>query len=215
MNRLDKTRRFKMKRKYIVSLMILVLLMGLLAACTSSGGVFEVSAALAADDQVPSYVRQIALSILNQDGYRDFIQFVDIPCTNADGLGGPPKCDAGMEEGTLVEIFPVGAGEGTYYTPESIDTYLNLWVKDLYAVYKISPNQFQEPYWPAGEYALLFDRNENNIPFPITVFVENEKIVRLIYHLGVQAEDQLLSIPLDQIIIPPAQAEHWLYPNGK
>jgi hypothetical protein len=204
-----------MKRKNIVSLIMLLLLMGVLAACTSSGGVFEVSSALAEDDSAPGYVRQIALSILDQSDYRDYIQFVDIPCTNADGLGGPPKCDAGMAEGTIVEVFPVLGGEGYYYTPENIDTYLNLWVKDLYAVYKISPNQYQEPYWPAGEYALLFDRDENDIPFPITVYVESGKIVRLIYHLGVRVEDQLLGIPVEQIMIPPAEVENWLYPDGK
>lgn len=42
------------------------------------------------------------------------VELVEVGCTFAEGLGGPPKCAEGMEEGTLVREFPFASCEGAW-----------------------------------------------------------------------------------------------------
>ncbi len=208
-----------MNTKNKVSIFLLFLMLSVLTACSPIAGVFDISiqpAAHEAEESALDSVRQVALSFVDSRyNWQDYIQFLTTPCTTADGLGGPPKCETGMANGTPVEVFPLSGPEGHFSTPEMIDKTLEFWIKRLYAVYKVSPDAYQEPYWPAGEYGLLFERDQNDIPFPVTVFVENGKIVRIAYHFGITAEEQLQSIPIEQVIIPPSEVEAWLYPKGK
>ncbi len=37
-----------------------------------------------------------------------------VACTTAQGLGGPPKCEDGMPEGTELQVFPYAACEGSW-----------------------------------------------------------------------------------------------------
>ena len=50
------------------------------------------------------------------------VSYTTTACTIADGLGGPPKCEDGEAEGTLVEVLPVLGGEGTFSRSESIES---------------------------------------------------------------------------------------------
>jgi hypothetical protein len=45
--------------------------------------------------------------------------------------------------------------------------------------------------------------------------VEDEKMVRITYHLGVTAEEELKSIPVEQVIIPTGKVDAWLSQDGK
>lgn len=85
-------------------------------------------------------------------------------------------------------------------------------VKALYAVYRVPPDAYRESYWPAGEYALLFERDQNDLPLPITVRVADGKVVRIDYGIGTPPEEILKSIPVDLILIPPLDVAGWLSP---
>jgi hypothetical protein len=171
-------------------------------------------AAQAANDDVLAGARSVARSILGMGGNFNLLektQFLTAPCTTADGLGGPPKCAEGQAEGTLLEVFPIGGPEGSYVTLETIDSvFANLAVKRLYAVYEIPSDAYSDAYWPVGQYALLFERELNDIPMPITAHVRDGKLVRLDFLIGLSLEEELQSIPVENVLIPPAGVEAWL-----
>jgi hypothetical protein len=108
---------------------------------------------------------------------RALIRYVTTPCTTALGMGGPPKCQAGESDGTVVEVFPILGQEGEFLRREAIDSRLDFAVQGLYAVYRIRGDAYQEAYWPAGEYGVVFlDRREG---LPITAHVSEGGMVRL------------------------------------
>ena len=138
---------------------------------------------------------------------RSLVQTVTVGCTTADGLGGPPKCAAGEAEGTLVEVFPIAGAEGYFVRPEEIERTLEFTVDGLYAVYQPVPGADPVEYWPVGEYALLFERQMNDLSQPVTLFVQDGKIVRLGFASHPMDPAQSLSaIALDHILIPPEEA---------
>jgi hypothetical protein len=95
---------------------------------------------------------------------------------------------------------------------EELEDFLafNLTFKRLYAVYKVTPSPNLEPYRPAGEYALLFERELNDFPIPVTALIQNGKLVGLNFSVGESPEDILMGIPVADILIPPQQVESWL-----
>jgi hypothetical protein len=138
------------------------------------------------------------------------MQFVEIPCANVDGLGGPPPCPEGITEGTALEVFPTLGSEGTLVSREELTNMLvNLQVKSLYAVYREIPNPNAEPYYQPGEYAMLFEREMNDMPLPIVVQVTDGRIVRIDYHIGISPEEILKGIPVENVIVPPQEAKAW------
>jgi len=141
-----------------------------------------------------------------------FVRFTTTPCTTTDGLGGPPKCNPGESDGDLVRVFPVSGGEASYPRQEEIARTLEFTVKGLYAIVRRSAPAQQEVYWPSGEYGLLFDREENGYPVPVTAIVQDGMLVRLDYHIGLTAEQVLNSIPVAQVVLPPNQASAWSAP---
>jgi hypothetical protein len=142
------------------------------------------------------------------------VSYTTAACTTADGLGGPPKCEPGQEEGTLVQVLPILSGEGSFGTPESIDQALEFVVMGLYAIYEVPGDVFQADYWPAGEFGLIFTREMNAVPFPMTVFVEDGRIVRITDHFGTQPADLLNQLPVDSVIMDPQAAEAWVAENS-
>lgn len=107
--------------------------------------------------------------------------FTEIGCTTRDGLGGPPKCQAGQPDGTPLSVLPVWAQEGSYLTPETMDT-LRFHVGEVYAVYRVPEGAVRDTYTPPGEYGILF-LNAEPFPATITVYVTAGRIVRLSYNM--------------------------------
>jgi hypothetical protein len=138
------------------------------------------------------------------------IQFVNIPCANVEGLGGPPSCPEGVAEGTEMKVFPVLGSEGSLLSLEEVTNIMSdLQVKDLYAVYRETPNPNAEPYYQTGEYAMLFERETSDLQLPVVFQVRDGRIVRIDYHIGVSPEDILKEIPIEQVVIAPQEAKAW------
>jgi hypothetical protein len=78
---------------------------------------------------------------------------------------------------------------------------------DLFAVYRVPEDSLQANYSPAGEYGVIFTREINAVPFPVTVFVEDGRIVRLHHHMATEAEDLIKQLPVESIVITPSDAE--------
>ncbi|MDX1436076.1 MAG: hypothetical protein R3335_04655 [Anaerolineales bacterium] len=219
-----------MKTRLSLILMLLILAQAVLTACTPVEGVFEVDIQPASQVQqiqaaetTPEFVvgpapleeaKAIALAMLGGSitNVIEYVELVKIPCTTSDGLGGPPQCAEGEPEGTEVAVFPSGGAEGSFVRQEDLEESLafNLTLKKLYAVYKVTPSPYLESYFPPGEIALLFERELNDFPIPITALIQNGKLVGLNFGIGVSPEDILKGIPVADILVAPQEVNAWL-----
>ncbi|HEY5731754.1 MAG TPA: hypothetical protein VIS72_17025 [Anaerolineales bacterium] len=138
------------------------------------------------------------------------IHYSQTACANVEGLGGPPPCSEGVAEGTELEVFPTLGSEGSFIEPENMHTFLNNSIlKNLYAVYRVTPNPNIEPYFPEGEYAMLFERDMNDISLPVVLRVMDGKVVRMDFSFGVSAADLLKEVPVENVLITPQEAKAW------
>lgn len=201
------------------SLIVITALLMMVTACATADAtdVFEVgiepatatSSNRAIKDELQPILKAMFSGFINDKVA--LLQFVQVPCANVDGLGGPPPCPEGVAEGTALEVFPTLASEGSLVTLEEITNMFinNLQVKSLYAVYSVEPNPNAEPYYQPGEYAMLFERYINDMPIPVVLQVTDGKIVRIDYHIGITPEEMLKQIPVEQVIIAPLEAKAW------
>lgn len=138
------------------------------------------------------------------------IQYSQVACANMDGLGAPPRCPEGVAEGTVMQVFPMLGSESSFAKPEEMAGVLDrAIVKGLYAVYRVTPNPNIEPWFPEGEYAMIFERDMNDISLPVVLRVLNGKIVRMDFSAGVSAADLLKEIPVEHVLVTPQEAQAW------
>ncbi|MGW8226513.1 MAG: hypothetical protein ACWGOY_12300, partial [Anaerolineales bacterium] len=201
------------------SLMFISLVFAM-TACATLPGTFEVQ--LQPEAQAVSQIKVLdelkpvldAVLFGSIEERRELVSYTITGCTHADGLGGPPKCDPDQAEGSLVQVLPILSGEGTFSTPQDIDQALDFVVMGFYAVYRVQEDAFKADYWPAGEYGLIFTREMNAVPFPLTVFVEDGRIVRIQHHFGTQPEDLLSQLTVEQVIVDSQAANRWVAENS-
>lgn len=135
-------------------------------------------------------VDRVAAAILAQDvsATRELIHFTTAGCTNADGLGGPPKCVEGQAEGAPVDFLPMlGPGEGATILAEDVESVLPLAASELVGVYAVPEDAYEDPVWPAGDYGLVFASSDAFIK-TITVLVTDDGIVRVNHHMESPAD---------------------------
>ncbi len=132
------------------------------------------------------------------------VNYTEVGCTTADGLGGPPRCLPGEAEGTLLEVLPILGSEGHHARRDSIDQALSFQVEGLYAIYLIPEDAWQDESYPTGEYGVVVVLADN--PFPMTVHVKEGGIIRLDYHLG-KTPDQVIEGREGELILPPPSIE--------
>ena len=197
---------------------VMTVLMLMVSACAPTEGtdVFEVGVEVATEassnqavrDELQPIMRAMFSGIITDQ--LSVIQYTKVGCTNQDGLGGPPKCPEGVAEGTVMEVFPMLGPEGTFSNPAEMENLLiNTSLKGLYAVYRVTPGPNDEPYYPVGEYAMVFERDINDLPLPIILRVQDGKIVRMDFRFGISPEDLLKEIPVEQVLIAPQEAKAW------
>ena len=159
------------------------------------------------DELQPIMVAMLGPSLSDQVSV---IQYAQIACANVEGLGGPPSCPEGVAEGTELEVFPMLGGEGSFIAPENMEIFFNNFLlKNLYAVYRVTPNPNIEPYFPEGEYAMIFERNINDISLPVVLRVMDGKVVRMDFSVGTPAADLLAAVPVENVLITPQEAQAW------
>lgn len=114
----------------------------------------------------------------NADKLRSILGFTQTKCTFADGLGGPPKCLDGEQEGTPVEVLPFLGPEGYFIRKGDIGSWKGVNVSELFAVYQVSDIAYSDENYPAGEYAIVFI-SDSEIKTSITLQVRQGRIVRI------------------------------------
>ncbi|MFC1922909.1 TolB family protein [Chloroflexota bacterium] len=162
-------------------------------------------------EELTPVLKAIAYGTVNDR--KELVSFSTTTCTSADGLGGPPKCEPNEEEGTLVEVLPVSSGEGSFSRPDTIDGALDFVVMGLFSIYRVPDDAHETDYSPAGEYGLIFAREMNAVPFPVTVFVENGRIVRIQHHVATDPQEIINQLPAESIVMTPKVAQDWMDAN--
>ena len=133
----------------------------------------------------------------------DLLRFITVPCTTADGLGGPPKCRSADADGTLVEVFPFLGSEGGYLHKENLEVWTGIDVTKLYAVYRNSENIYSDENFPAGEFAILL-LSEDNFPGAILQITDGQ-IVRIdtVFDTSVQGLSEYLQANASEMLLTP------------
>ena len=142
----------------------------------------------------------------DRDALMDLVHYTAAACTDADGLGGPPKCEAGQPEGSLVEVFPVmGPGEGSYTDRQMIEGVFPEEPLGLFAIFRVADSAYREPYWPAGRYGIILRIDGEPVP-ALTLRIDDVGIVRLDRSFGEPfwLSPALLEREVESFILPPA-----------
>jgi hypothetical protein len=93
---------------------------------------------------------------------RSLVEFTNAVCTGQEGLGGPPKCRAGEDEGTPVEVLSCVGGEGSFIRRDEIGSWPGITASSIYAIYEVNAAVISsEQYYPMGKYVVLFVSGEN------------------------------------------------------
>lgn len=128
------------------------------------------------------------------------IRFTNIPCTKAEGLGGPPKCEAGEAEGTPHTVLPILGPEGHFMREADLANFPGISVIGIHAVYRLSDSAYSEETYPAGEYAVAFTGGENK---PDIVLQIRGGIVRIDYLFSPTSLDEVIRRDASEFILAP------------
>lgn len=131
---------------------------------------------------------------------RDLIRFTTVGCTNAEGMGGPPKCREGEAEGALVNVLPFLGPEGSFIYESDLPNFLPMQVLGIYAVYSVSGSAYSEEAYPAGEYAVMFTTEEDQV---FIVYQIREGIVRIDTVFSPSTRDTVFQRDASELVLAP------------
>ena len=118
----------------------------------------------------------------------DLVVYTQAPCTSADGLGGPPKCSSGQEEGAIIEALPVVGSEG-HFLPKDPQVLTDLPLNvDLLGVFQVSPDFNPEEYYPSGQYGIVLIQKASGSV--VVLRVSQKGIVRVDYPTQIPGKEQ-------------------------
>lgn len=173
-----------------------------LAACTAYG-IAPVSVTFTPGDRTGVAELDEIITIAlggNVAELRPLLEFTQTRCTFAEGLGGPPKCLDGEQEGTPVEVLPFLGPEGHFIRKADIGSWHGLDVSGVFAVYRVSNKAYTEENYPAGQYAIVFLGGPEN-KSSITLQVRRGRIIRIDY--GANYPPEIPTDAVDHFLLPP------------
>ena len=129
------------------------------------------------------------------------VRYTAAPCTRADGLGGPPRCQEGETEGTMLEVLPFIASEGGHIRRSEIGNWQGIDANAVYAVYRVSGYALNEQYYPPGEYLVIFMPDEYGGYAALRV--AEGGIVRVDTLMGVDTLQTVIDRDTAEAILPP------------
>ena len=120
------------------------------------------------------------------------VQYTTVGCTTADGLGGPPKCEEDVAEGTEFTMFPVSSCEGgwTRYGVQSVADFAHRTV-GLWGVVHVDRYWEVTDGWPAPDTFLAFHTTTPSGDSVAYLEVADGHIVRASFGCGGTIDDLL------------------------
>ena len=137
---------------------------------------------------------------------QDLFRYNRVACMTVNALGGPPPCREGESEGTMVEVLPFLASEGSYFHKDEINNWSGLEVDGIYAVYQVSENAYSDEYYPKGDYGVVLI-GKKGIDENVILQLKDGGIVRLdyIFDLSPDILSGVLERSAADVILPPIQ----------
>jgi hypothetical protein len=134
------------------------------------------------------------------DDRLDLLELVLVGCVTEEYGVGPPQCPAGTPAGTEFELFPYRLYRGTEFaSEEELPELVAFSLKGLYAVLPVSDG-FEDTWWPAGEYRIVFTSIEDDHSVDVTVD-QDGKVVKIEFRE--QTPVELLYSYSGDYILPP------------
>jgi hypothetical protein len=146
-----------------------------------------------ASNAVPASVDRLveAASAHDVEAVSAMLQLITTPCTQALGVGGPPKCWVGgrppsspLPEGTPVEVFPITSCEFGWYDPASARDIVRSTLASLgevYAVLRLTAPLYSDPGpYPRATHAVVFERASRGRTPQAAVYALNASGVTLV-----------------------------------
>ena len=120
------------------------------------------------------------------------VHYTTVACTTADGLGGPPKCEEDVPEGTELTMFPVGSCEGgwTRYGVQSVADFAHR-TAGLWGVIHVDQYWEVTDGWPAPDTFLAFHTDTPSGDSVAYLEVADGRIVRASFGCGGTLDDLL------------------------
>jgi hypothetical protein len=146
-----------------------------------------------------------ALESSDPQKLRDAIHYSTLACKTVNALGGPPPCNEGEAEGTLVEVLPILGSEGGHLRKEEIKDSFVLDVTGLYAVYRDSEEVFSDANYPKGDYGVILVGADNSSN--VVLQIKEGGIVRIDYVMDSSPDPLANALERDaaEIILAPTQ----------
>jgi len=194
--------KINMKSNFIVTAVLCLLL--LMTACSPAESAtskqdysLDANTGIADVDAVLS-----AAASGNAAELRSLVRYTSAPCTNADGLGGPPKCRVGEAEGAVSSVLPFLGGEGSFIREEEITSWAGVDAVGLYAIYRVAEKATMEEYYPRGNYAVVLKTSSGEA---VSLRVADGGIVRVDYLFLVTQDslEALVEQDASEVILAP------------
>lgn len=131
------------------------------------------------------------------------IKYTSAPCTNAEGMGGPPKCRKGEAEGTVSEVLPFISSEGHHLRKDEIKQWQGVDATGLYAIYRVAENaQVDDEYFPAGEYAVILKTADG---LAVSLRIADGGIVRVddLFNVTQESLEAMIQQDAEEVILAP------------
>ncbi|MEO8358131.1 MAG: hypothetical protein ABI621_19680 [Chloroflexota bacterium] len=196
-----------MKNHLIIVLFVLVsLLAGACSSVATSTPVSDLSGGYPLSTKTGVEVVDNVLAAVasgNTDELRSLIQYTTAPCTTADGLGGPPKCNEGEPHGQTLQVLPFLGSEGSFIRQNEIGNWDGIDATAVYAVYRVSEGARREEYYPPGEYAVIFLGPPNELG--VSVRIGSKGIVRIdsLFDTSPEALKLVIERDASEVILAP------------
>jgi len=115
-----------------------------------------------------------------------------VACTTAQGMGGPPKCEEGMPEGTEMQVFPFASceGEWTRFGVQTVAQFAHR-TAGLWGVIDVDQYWGSTDGWETPDTFLAFHTESPSEDFISYLEVADGRIVRASYGCGGTLDDLL------------------------
>jgi hypothetical protein len=125
-----------------------------------------------------------AVEAKNLDALLALVEWQETACTTVtgQGAGGPPQCEVGQADGTVVRIFPIAACEG--YTVRDPGGEMFKFIGEVAALHSVVEAPTYErpsPWWPVGDYYVNFRADVSGEPVGMRLVIEDGKIVLIFF----------------------------------
>ncbi|PKN81388.1 MAG: hypothetical protein CVU47_06985 [Chloroflexi bacterium HGW-Chloroflexi-9] len=132
-----------------------------------------------------------AVEAKNLDALLALVEWQETACTTVtgQGAGGPPQCEAGQADGTVVRVFPIAGCEG--YTVRDPGGEMFKFIGEVEALHSVveAPTYARPaPWWPVGDYYVNFQADVSGEPVGLRLVVEDGKIVLIFFGCNHQPE---------------------------